>query len=234
MPESQNQIEKVTEMVKSVPEFMDAVSDVLQSPYGWIVLVGMVAWFLINKDLSNIFGLFERGEKLRLEKLEAYVSNESSADSDALKVIKDLRDAHYFKVATGIYAEKRLRSSLIKLHEDTSYSINWTHIKRALPFITTEKDLNSSIRDMKPMEKIGHYYNLFVGCLFLLLSAASILVFFVSKPQTLSDVFIGTTSALVCAFFAMFVFSQNWPYNSANKIKKELINISRNVEPIVD
>lgn len=226
MPNSINQVDKATDMVKSIPEFMTAVSDVLQSPYGWLVLVAVLIWFLINRDLSRLFSLFERGEKQRLDKLESYVNNPSAADEQSLNVIKDLRNAYYFKVATGIYAEKGRRESLIKLHNDTSHSINWVQIKRALPFIIANADMNPSIRDMEFREKVVHYYNLAVGFLFLVFAIALLLMFLISKPQNVSGILIGLGGALTPALFAMFVFSQNLPFASAKKIKKELEHIS--------
>lgn len=222
MSDSGNKIDQATDMVKSIPEFMDAVSQVLQSPYGWLVLLGLFIWFLMNRDLSHMFGLFERGEKKRLDKLESYVNNPSAAEEKSLNVIKDLRDAYYFKVATGIYAEKGRREILIKLHNDTSYAINWVHIKRALPFIISKSNMESYIRELEPMEKVGHYYNLAVGLLFLFFAIALLLMFLISSPQGVSGVLIGVGGALVSALFAMFVFSQNWPIESARKIKKEL------------
>lgn len=226
MPNSINQIDKATDMVKSIPEFITAVSDLLQSPHGWLVLVVLLIWFLINRDLSHLFSLFERGEKQRLDKLESYVSNPSAADEKSLNVIKDLRDAYYFKVATGIYAEKGRRESLIKLHNDISHTINWVQIKRALPFIIAHSDMNSSIRDMEFRDKFVHYYNLAVGFLFLVFAIAVLLMFLISKPQNLSGVLIGVGGALTPALFALFVFSQNLPFESAKKIKKELERLS--------
>lgn len=222
MPDSTNQIDKATGIVKSIPEFMAAVTEVLQSPYGWLVLVALLMWFLINRDLSNFFGLFERGEKQRLDKLESYVNNPSTADDQSLNVIKDLRDAYYFKAATGIYAEKGRREPLIKLHNDTSHTINWVQIKRALPFIVSRSDMTSSIREMAFMEKIGHYYNLVVGLFFLFFALVLLLVFFISNPQSVNGIVIGVGGALAFAVFSMFVFSQNWSFESAKKIKNEL------------
>lgn len=232
MPDSANKIDQATDMVKSIPEFMDAVSEVLQSPYGWLVLLGLLIWFLMNRDLSHVFRLFEPGEKKRLDKLESYVNNPTAADEQSLNVIKDLRDAYYFKVATGIYAEKGRRETLIKLHRDTSYAINWVQIKRALPFIISKSDNQSYIRELEPMEKIGHYYNLTVGFLFLFFAIALLLMFLISNPQDVIGVLIGVGGALAFALFAMFVFSQNWPIESARKIKRELesINTKNSIE----
>lgn len=232
MPDEKNQIDQAAEMVKSIPEFMEAVSGVLQTPYGWFVLTALLIWFLINRDLSHLLGLFERGEKTRIEKLESYLERESSADEGSLRVIKDLRDAHYFKIATGIYAEKWRRESLIKLHDNVSHTINWVQIKRALPFIKITSDKSVSIRGLTFLEKVGHYYNIAVGFLFSFFAIAAILVFIVSDQKSILSIIIGLGGAIGSAFFAMFVFSQNWPYNSAEKIKEELSRISSLGEPL--
>lgn len=226
MSDNQNQVELATEIVKSIPEFMQAVTDVLQTPWGWLVLAAIIFWFLINRDLSNIFSLFERGETRRLEKLEAYVSNTDAADEEALKVIKDLRDAHYFKVATGIYAEQTLRESLIQLHKATSHKINWTIIKRAMPYVDASSNTTVSIRDMAGWERLGHVYNLFVGFMFLVFAGVILIAFTISEPKTTINIAVGVGGAAASAFFSMFVFSQNWPYLSAKQIRVELQTIN--------
>lgn len=225
MTEKTNHVESATEIVKSIPEFFDAVSELLQTPFGWIILLALLIWFLINKDLNNIFSVFERGEKRRLEKLEQYVTNQSAADDEALKVIKDLRDAHYFKVATTIYAEKCLRNALIKLHNKTSHIFNWTQIKRALVYFDVKPDLSISIRERNWWEKAGHYYNNFIGTCLLFFSAVVFVAFSVSQTKTIETAIVGIGGSVGCALFAMFVFSQNWPYISAKKIKAKLLEM---------
>jgi hypothetical protein len=222
MAEKQNQVEQATEIVKSIPEFMQAVTEVLQTPWGWFFLAVIVFWFIINRDLSNAFNLFERGESRRLEKLESYVSNTEAADESALKVIKDLRDAHYFKVATGIYAESMLRDSLINLHNITSHKVNWTQIRRALPYINASQDMSVSIRDMDFGEKFGYIYNFLVGFMFLIFAGVMLIAFTISEPKSIMNVLFGVGGATASAMFSMFVFSQNWPYGAAKQIRREL------------
>ena len=215
-------IDSATSVVKSIPEFMKALTDVMETPYGWIVLAVILIWFFLNKDLSRFLNIFETKEKKRLDKLEVYVNNKEAANSEALEVIKDLRDAHYFKVATGIYAEKRLRDSLINLHKKTSHTINWVNIKRAMPYIDADSTSTVSIRDQSRSEQFGYFYNLFTGWLFLGFAVALSLVFIFSSDKVLSQFALWIASTLFCAFFAIFAFSQNFPISSAKKIKTEL------------
>lgn len=230
MSDPQNQIEQAASMVKSIPVFITSVSEVIQSPYGWIVLVGLLIWFFINRDLTNVFGIFERREKLKIEKIELYVNNKDLADEKSLKVIKDLRDSYYFKVATGIYAEKGRRESLIKLHDLTSHAIDWVQVKRALPYIEIKSCLTPFIRDFNTMEKVGRVYNNFMGAIFLFFAVLLLLMLFVSKPQDVSGVLIGIGGVLASGLFSMVLFAQNWPYESAKRIKSELQKNSESSE----
>ncbi|WP_351189321.1 hypothetical protein [Shewanella sp. TB4-MNA-CIBAN-0142] len=219
-------IHSATSVVNSIPEFMKALTDVMETPYGWIILAVILIWFLLNKDLSRFLNIFETKEKKRLDKLEVYVNNKEAANNEALEVIKDLRDAHYFKVATDIYAEKSLRDSLINLHKKTSHTINWINIKRAMPYINADSTSTVSIRDQSRSEKFGYFYNLFTGWLFLGFAVALSLVFIFSNDRVLSQFALWIASTLFCAFFAMFAFSQNFPIRAAKKIKTELEKVS--------
>jgi len=215
-------IEGATTVLKSIPDFIKAFTEVMQTPYGWIFLAIIFLWFVLNKDLAKLFSLFESKEKKRLDKLEIYVRNTETANSEALEVIKDLRDAYYFKVATDIYAEKNLRDSLISLHKKKSHTITWVNIKRAMPYIDADSKSNISIREQNWQEKIGYFYNLSIGWLFLGFLIASSLVYMFSSNKDLSQFGLWLTSTLFCAFFTIFSFSQNFPISSAKKIKAEL------------
>ena len=215
-------IEGATTVLKSIPDFIKAFTEIMQTPYGWIFLAIIFLWFVLNKDLAKLFSLFESKEKKRLDKLEIYVSDTETANSEALEVIKDLRDAYYFKVATDIYAEKNLRDSLISLHKKTSHTITWVNIKRAMPYIDADSKSNISIREQNWQEKIGYFYNLSIGWLFLGFLIASSLVYMFSSNKDLSQSGLWLTSTLFCTFFTIFSFSQNFPISSAKKIKAEL------------
>lgn len=220
-------IEEATTVLASIPDFMKAFSDVMQTPYGWIFLVVILFWFFLNKNLTNIFNFFESKERKRLVGLEAYVNNPQVADGEALEVIKDLRDACYFKVATGIYAEKNLRDSLISLRKKISDEISWVNIKRAMPYIKVGQNSSIEIREENLSEKLGYYYNLVVGWLFLGSSVLLWLMFLFTENKGFNHVFVCVFSVLFCLFVSVLVFSQNFSIVSASKIRKKLLLLNR-------
>ena len=214
------QVEDLAKAIQSLPSLLDAVSSLPLS--GWVVLVAFFFWFLANKNLPHVFGLIERKEKRRLEQLETYVSSPDSGDVNAIKAIRDLRDAHYFKIATGIYAESRVRNAYIKLHEATSHLITWRHICRAHPYVKVAPDETVTVRAMDFSETLSYWYNQVFAYFFLLISAALVSLVILSGSKTLTSFSFGFGGGIVSALFAMFIFSQNWPVHAAKKIAKEL------------
>ncbi|TOG59716.1 hypothetical protein CGI97_13805, partial [Vibrio parahaemolyticus] len=59
MAEGKNELVQATEVVKSIPDFISAITDVLQTPSGLIVSVIVLLWFVLNRDLTKIYGVFE-------------------------------------------------------------------------------------------------------------------------------------------------------------------------------
>lgn len=224
MTDKTTAVNDAIEAVNSIPKFIDALTELLNTPYGWIALAAVLVWIFLNKNLISIFLEQNKKEIHKIERLDSYVENPEAADEVTLQAIKDLRDAHYFKVATGIYAEKNLREALIKLHNKHSPSINWTHIKRALPYIETNKSAETSIRKTTISEKFGYYYNLSTGILFLFLflSVAALVAFISTGKLSVISVLTGAGSALFSFAFALFVFSQNFPEKSAKLIRNTI------------
>ena len=206
-------------------------SQILNGPYGWAVLIVFALWFLINNgSVIKFLEVFERKEKNRIEKLEVYISsNKDSSNDKTLDVIKDFRDIHYFKMATGIYAEKKFRDSLIGLYESTPNMVTWVTIRRALPYIEIT-NAKIAIRDMNKFDKIGTLYNNFMGGAVLLL-AISIFLSLLSLPQpTFYTVFLVLFVGLIFISIALLMFSQNWPKTSAKTIKEELSKLEKDIE----
>ncbi len=217
-------VDTATSVFTSIPEFMKAFNSVIETPYGWLLLLGILVWVFLNKNFFRLLNLFEAKEKKRLDELEVYVSNKEAANNETLEVIKDVRDAHYFKVATDIYAEKHLRDSLIGLYKKTPHTINWVNIKRAMPYIEVNSNSNISIREQTFLEKIGYFYNLFIGLLFLGLSIllSLSLTFILLNNKELIQLVVLIITILFCTLFTVFIFSQNFPVRSAKKIKAAL------------
>lgn len=222
MTDKTTAVNDAIEAVNSIPKFIDAITELLNTPYGWIALAAVLVWIFLNKNLISIFLEPNKKEIHKIERLDSYVENPEAADKLTLQAIKDLRDAHYFKIATGIYAEKNLREALIKLHNKHSPTINWTHIKRALPYIETNKGTETSVRKTTISETIGYYYNLSTGILFLFLSIAALVAFISTGKLNLISVLTGAGSALFSFAFALFVFSQNFPEKSAKLIRNTI------------
>ncbi|HZX31558.1 MAG TPA: hypothetical protein VFF03_09420 [Rhodocyclaceae bacterium] len=216
------QVKDATEAIQHVPPLVDAVMGLLQTPTGFGVLLVFFTWLVINKDFSHLFQIFERKEKRRAEHLDLYVSKPELADTEAFKVLSDLRDAYYFKMATGIYAEKKLRQALIDLHGRTSHKISWGQIRRAFPYIEPANNGEVVIRKLTTFEKIGYWYNQAIGYGSLLSAAVLWSLFFLSSPKTTGSIVWGLAGTFAPVLFAMFVFAQNWPVGAAKRIQREL------------
>lgn len=216
------QVRDATEAIQQVPPLVGAILNLLQTPAGWAVLAALFFWFLVNKDFSHVFGFLERRERRRFEYLDLYIAKHEVADEGAVKVLRDLRDAHYFKIGTGIYAEKKLRIALIGLHERISYIVSWRQIRRAVPYIEADQNGNISIRKLSRVEIVGYWYNQLVGYASLLVAAGTFSFLIFLKGMTLSALMWCIGGGLAALFFAIFVFAQNLPANSAKRIHKEL------------
>jgi hypothetical protein len=224
------QIKDATAVIQHVTPLADAIANLFQTPTGWVAIPAFFFWLIVNKDFSHLFDILERKEKKRAEQLDLYVAKPELADSESLKVLSDLRDAHYFKIATGIYAEKKVRRALINLHNHTSHHINWRQIQRAFPYIEVKEDESIIIRRMTSFEAIGYWYNQIVGYFSLLFAAAIFTLFLFVTPRTFGNVSLGVIGGLIMIFFALFVFAQNWPLLAARKIQHELMTRAASVE----
>ncbi len=216
------QFKDETETFQQVTSLTNTIISALQSPEGWIIVPIFFFWLIVNKDFSHVFDILERKEKRRAEQLEFYVTKPEIADSETISVLNDLRDTHYFKVATGIYAEKKLRHALINLHNSTSHNVSWRQIRRAFRYIEMNKDGSIAIRRMTIFEIIGYWYNQIVGYIIFLFAAVILALYVFLMPRTFSNVASGILGSLVIILFAMFVFAQNWPILAARKIQNEL------------
>jgi len=217
-----SQIKDATEAIHQLPPLVDGLVTLLKTPAGWFVLTAFFIWLLINKDFSRIFDFKDRRERQRFEHLDLYVNKPELADEDSVKALRDLRDAHYFKIATGIYAEKSLRKALIKLHDQTSHNVSWSSIRRAYQYIQADGNQNVTVRELTIFEKFGYWYNQIVGYVSLLAAASILSLFVLSSNKSIASFAWGVGGALATVFFAMFVFAQNWPEHAAKRIQREM------------
>lgn len=231
MSESKNSLQETADFLNSVPEVLDALSNLVQHDWlGWLVLIGGVVWVLLNKDVGFLFSVFERKAAKRLELLESYISQKEIACKELHRGMKDLRDAHYFKVATGIVAEKSRRNGLLSLHDSISHRINWKQIKRAEAYIEVSDDEQITVRKAKLTECFEYAFNWIVGLVFLLLSGILFIALVLGGTKTLGSLLFGIGAATSTAIFSMFVFSLNRSFSDAKSIRAALQEISSNKE----
>lgn len=219
------QLKDVTDAVNQIPTLANAIADLSVTPVGIVGLIVVLLWILVNKDFSHILGMLERKEKRRLEYLDAYVGKPELGDLEAVEVLKDLRDAHYFKLATGIYAEKKSRSALVKLYSRTSHRISWREIGKAFTYIEFDTFENSTIRIPTAIDNIGYWYNQFVGFVCLLAASGFLLFIQFSSSKTIGTLALGFIGVFFLVFVAVFSFIQNEPLHSAKRIQKEIQNL---------
>ena len=215
-------VKDAADAINSLPGLVNDVMGLLQTPTGWAVLTALFVWFVVNRKLYRVFEIAEIRQRRRLEYLDSYVSKPALADAKFIDVMRDLRDAHYFKIGTGIYAESRLRSCLIQLHAKTSHDISWKQIGKALPFIKAKADGSVSVRDLTAIEKLGFWYNELVAYLCLLSAAGILALLLLSDVRPLGTVALGAGATLAMFAFAMLVFSQGAPARVAKRIQKQL------------
>lgn len=219
-------VQDTTEALKNLGTLVETVIALLQTPEGWVLITGLFVWLILNKDISHLFDFFERGEKNKLARIDEYISKAELSDAEMMKVIRDSRDAHYFKFTTGIYAEKRVRDALINLHASLSNEMTWTHIRRAFPYIKIDSTGKVTVH-ISWFEKLSYGYNAVVGYGSLLLSAA-VFIFFVFSRKDAYTIGWGLGGTVAALLFSLFVFSQNWPVNAAKRINTKLLKLAEN------
>ncbi|MDP3811060.1 MAG: hypothetical protein Q8Q78_08670 [Hydrogenophaga sp.] len=218
-------IKGMGDTLTSMHPLFNSVSESLQSPVGLVTLLLVFVWLLVNKDVSHLFNLFERKERRRFELLEQYLSKPEIADKETRIAVSELRDAHYFKAATGIYAEKTFRHALLRMHAQTSFTVNWMQIRRARPHIELSTSGDAIIKPFLPFEIFGYWYNTITVYTSLLGAAITAAALMFSNHRNLPTLVGGFLLILIAVAFAIFVARQNWPYKAALHIQKELSKV---------
>ncbi|MGZ5026072.1 MAG: hypothetical protein ACXWAT_01975 [Methylobacter sp.] len=193
-----------------------------------VVLVLLFLAFLlnlINKGFfSHMLNILEHKERKRLEQINQYLSSDCAADPETIKAVRDLRDAHYFSVATGIYAENITRKAFIKLHQMSSHRIAWKHIDRARLFIEIAPDETITVRDLNRWDKISYWLNSCVAIVCILF-AFYFLMAFPGSSDTKHQATVGFAIGGVFLFFlciGLYAFFQNLPFFARERIAEEL------------
>lgn len=218
------QVKYMTEAVQSLPLLFDAISVI---PGGALIPILVCFYFLVsmvNKGFFlQMFNIFEHKERKRLEQINQYLSSDCAADPETIKAVRDLRDAHYFSVATGIYAENITRKAFIKLHQMSSHRIAWKHIDRARMYIEIAPDETITVRDLNRWDKISYCLNLCVASVCILFAFYFLMAFPGSSDAKTLAIF--GFAIVVCLLFlciGLYAFFQNLPFFARKRIAEEL------------
>jgi hypothetical protein len=215
-----SQVEDLTELIKNAQSLLNAVGTI--SPLGWVIFMAFLFWLFMNKNAIHLFDLIKQKGDRRLKQLDSYLLTPDFCDKNTANAILDIRNALYFKSATGIYAESRTRDAYIRLHEATSHLITWKHIRRAQLYLEVDANGKTTVKEMDLLDRISYRYNQFLGYIILAISIFLIGLAILPGSRTLTSFLFDFGSGVAAALFSAFIFSQNWPAYAAKKISKEI------------
>lgn len=213
-------VDDLSEAIKSLPSLISSLQSL--SIFEWTVVITLFLWLATNKKVPTIIEAIKSREKEKLDQLDSYIFNKDFLDENTAQVVRDMRDARHFRIATGIYAERRQRNALIKLHKATCHKFSWRNIRRAQSCLEINEDETIQMKTLSKFDLAGYWYNQLIGYVFLLLPAVIFTIIILSETKTTSSLLTSITSIILCIVFSMFVFSQNWPVQEARRITKEI------------
>ena len=223
-----SQVELSTEMMKRLPAFFQTAFIVLQNIYvlipACLFVLCFLIWIFINKDFSHITKRKERNEHERLSKIAEYLEKHPNSAESHITIFKDVCDAYYFKLATGIYAENKFREALVKFKVDAGYPITWTTIRRALPFIILQGE-DVVVRKYNNEDFIGKWVNLLMAISFALIALMCGVAILGSGVKTFTSFLLFATLPTLFFMLSLFSFSQNRDRDAAEKMKISLKRI---------
>lgn len=115
-----------------------------------------------------------------------------------------------------------MRESYFHIYKTTSYNINWTTIRRALPCLELNAFGDVIIRDKKWYEKLAVYYNNIVAIGLALSAVGTISITIMSSGLGFRDIVKLTLLVFSIAVNEVFSFAQNFPDFASKKIVNEI------------
>lgn len=187
------------------------------------ILFSVLIWFISKQNIEWLLTYHEQRKRNKINVLNEMLSSQSCAD-DLHDIIKDLRDAHYFKEATNIYAEYFQRTALIDLYQRIDKKFTWEDIRRSLKYANFNTDVLTYQRFTRK-HKMAYWFNIIMGlgsAIFSFLILILILTLYVTHNLT-------AISSVTLIFQMIFIFMiglsylrQNWSYNAAKRISRYL------------
>lgn len=156
--------------INTAPDLLHRFMELLTNPLGlFVTFVFAVFVFFRHIQSDQFFSWFERKDKNRIAALEAYLS-EDSHHSENQQLIKEMREAHYFKKATGMDVDVEWIAPLIAFHQSLNGKIRWQQIQFAHKFLELDNNqitLSQSIHSLWRKFDLGFQILLAFGAIFL-------------------------------------------------------------------
>ncbi|WP_309266212.1 hypothetical protein [Aeromonas salmonicida] len=171
----------------------------------------------------NIIDLTQTYDSLRKRKfheIRERLADKKKSD-DSYFPLKNQIETYDFKLATGIYAESLRRKDLIHIHSINQRVNTWKRIKLALSFI----DEDATIRDFTKCEKLERkLFSLLGRCceFFAMICLALTGIVGLFSLSTIYQELLWLGYTVLFALCGIFFHRQNWPYISAEIIKKQI------------
>lgn len=191
------------------------------------LLIGITVSIFLN--YRKILESFDQIQKRRLERIKEALSSDYTSGLTRERLKEDL-ETEYYRLATGVFAEKPLREEMINTHKSMEKEVGFYHFLRARDYISLENGMFSI--KIKRIDNAAYYYNIFTSLL-LFLGAAFILLTIVFSPGGEWGGALRNVLYLTFVVLALiFTLTQIKPTFSARLIQRTLRNLKVDTENV--
>lgn len=184
------------------------------------ILVGVVIVFLLSVlrqllQYTTLLALLRSFFRRKLTAIETYLNGKWRSPK-VTRVMWNLRDAHYFKRAVGIYAESGFREALIRFHARHQPAVTWAMIVQARGHLE-HKDNAIHVR-LSGTDRFFHFFfHQLVGFFIWLIFVLVVIKIFLGKPTGWD---LALLVLLAMAFLvSIIVFARlDLPYQTAKQL----------------
>lgn len=175
-----------------------------------------VAVLAISINIKKIHSFYESLRRNKLEKIKESLSCEYITGLTREQLESEV-ETEYFKLITGMYAEKTLREKAIELHKKSNGELGFFHFIRARSYLLIN---NGALEvNISGFERFSYIFN-HVSAAILGIGAAA----FIFIPSYIKGISIYQILALAgfgvfLLIITLFLLNQTFPFYSANRIK---------------
>ncbi len=216
-----NTLSKVAEISQTIEQLLP----LLFTPIGVASAVIVVTSMVFGHNWHPLIELLASRSRRRLDLLDRHATGSRSSDEPTQATIADIRDAWYFHASTGIYAESKLRNSLIDLHRKTSYRVSWKVIRRAREFLSVGDDGAVAVRNFTLADRVELWLNRIAGLVFILMFVVVYLSIFTGAITGVGSMAVAVAFGLLAFVLFLYALSQTLPYRDAVLLSKEITEL---------